>query len=131
MSALTEALVAAQAKALAALERAYVAGMLTNEQFREQMDAIGCTDVIEQDLLSMALATIKTYGASVPASAYSERRTNDKPTDAQKTLIDKLIANLPEDERPDLAGVTRAQASELIDSLKAGTYDPGKWTVPF
>ena len=94
MSALTEALVAAQAKALAALEKAYVANAFEDDRMREQLDAIGCTDAVDQEFLIQSLDVLRTYGA--PAPSYSERRTNDKPTDAQKTLIDKLIANLPE-----------------------------------
>jgi hypothetical protein len=27
--------------------------------------------------------------------------------------------------------LTKAQAHEIIDTLKAGTYDAGKWSVPF
>ena len=131
MSALADALSQAQAKALAALEKAYVAGQLEDAAMLEQMDAIGCTDVVEQHTLLEALNVLKAYGAPAPGSSYSERRTNDKPTDAQMTLIGKLVADLPEDQRPDLAGATRAQASELIDSLKTGSYDAAKWTVPF
>jgi len=50
-------------------------------------------------------------------------------TDKQLAFIDRLC-----DEkqviRPD-GPLSKAQASEIIDSLQAGTYDPGKWSVPF
>ena len=131
MSALADALNAAQAKAIAALEKAYVANAFEDDRMREQLDAIGCTDAVDQGFLIECLDTLRVYGPMPTGTSYSERRTNDKPTDAQMTLVGKLVANLPEDQRPDLAGATRAQASELIDSLKTGSYDAAKWTVPF
>ena len=128
VSALTEALVAAQAKALSALEKAYVRGTLDVEAFTARMDEIGCTDTVDQALLLAALDTLKEHGQTEPA--YTEKRQTEKPTDAQSSYIAKLA-----DERgftaPDLAGVTRAQASEIIDSLRNGTYDQSKWEMPF
>ena len=131
MSALADALSAAQAKALGALQKAYVAGTIDYEEMREKMDAIGCGDDIDQDLLIIALDTLKTYGQTAPTPGYAEKRATATVTDAQRTLIEKLTAALPAAELTELAGMTRAQASELIDTLRAGTYDASKWAVPF
>ena len=128
MIALAEALAAAQAKALSALQKAYVRDAITVEQFIARMTEIGCTDTVDQSLLLAALDTLKEHGQTEPA--YTEKRQSEKPTDAQISYIGKLA-----DERgftaPDLAGVTRAQASEIIDSLRNGSYDPAKWEIPF
>ena len=82
MTALSDALAAAQAKALAALEKAYVRGTLDVEAFTARMDEIGCSDTVDQALLLAALDTLKEHGQTEPT--YTERRTNDKPTDAHK-----------------------------------------------
>ena len=130
VSALTEALAATQAKALAALQKAYVAGAFEDDRMREQLDAIGCTDAVDQGFLIESLDVLRAYGP-MPTYNYSEKRAGEKPTDAQRTLIEKLTQGFIAEQVPDLTGVTRAQASEMIDSLKAGTYDASKWTVPF
>jgi hypothetical protein len=128
MTALAEALAAAQAKALSALEKAYVRDAITLEQFVARMTEIGCADTVDQALLLAALDTLKEHGQTEPS--YTEKRQTEKPTEAQTSYIGKLA-----DERgftaPDLAGVTRAQASEIIDSLRNGTYDQSKWEIPF
>jgi hypothetical protein len=128
MSALTEALVAAQAKALAALEKAYVAQKLDPTALVAGMDEIGCTDKVDQSALIAALDVLIVYGQTEPA--YTEKRQTEKPTDAQRSYIGRLCAER-ELEAPDLAGVTRAQASEIIDSLQRGTFDAAKYSVPF
>jgi len=127
VSALAEALIAAQAKALAALEKAYVRGTIDGEELTERMNEIGLTDAVDQGLLIAALDTLKEHGAGAPAQP---ERTADKPTAAQVAYIGKLCRER-EIVIPDMAGVTRAQASEIIESLQAGTYDASKWEVPF
>ena len=47
MTALADALAAAQAKALAALQKAYVSGSLDAETMAERMADFGCTDVVD------------------------------------------------------------------------------------
>ena len=126
--ALAEALAAAQAKALSALEKAYVRGALDAEQFSARMTEIGCTDTVDKALLLAALDTLKEHGQTEPG--YTEKRQTEKPTEAQAAYIAKL-ADQSGFTAPDLAGVTRAQASEIIDSLRNGTYDASKWELPF
>lgn len=133
MTALAEALTAAQRQAIAVLEKAYVAGAFEDDGLLASLDRIGCTDAVDQNYLRECLDTIRTYGGQAPKNGeqgYAEKRESAPPTDAQKAFIDKLVRE-KQVEPPDLAGVTRAQASELIEQLKAGTYDPDKWSIPF
>ena len=129
MTALADALTAAQAKALAALEKAYVRGALDLDQFQSQMEMIGCTDKVDQDLLIASLDTLRQYGQTEPA--YTEKRQTEKPTQAQISYVEKLAGEHGY-QVPDLTGATRAQASEVISAMQKGTYDPAKWPdIPF
>jgi hypothetical protein len=74
VTALSDALTAAQRSALAALEKAYVAGAIEAEAMVAALESVGISD---------------------------------------------------------LAGLTKPKASELIDSLNGGSYDPAAWSVPF
>ncbi len=129
MSALSEALTAAQRRAIAAGEKAYVAGAIDHEGLMTLLDEMGCTDKIEQGYLWAALETLKQLGASAPAE--NGAPPPDKPiSDKQRQFIARLA-----DERgyptPELAGLTSVQASEMIGQLQAGTFDPAAWDMPF
>jgi hypothetical protein len=132
MTALSDALTAAQAKAIVTIERAYVAGHLDAESFAARLDEIGCGDVFERAHLLACLDTLREYGqpATTEREAYSERRKREPLTDPQRARIirDCDAHSLP---YPDFDALTKAQASEVIQSLEQGTYDPDKWTVPF
>lgn len=129
MSALSDALTAAQARAITALERAYLAGIVDGSQLLESLNALGATDVIEQGELLVCLNVLREYGATV-GNGDRPARQSEPATEPQRGLIAKLA-----DERgvvaPDLAGVTKTQASEIITSLQNGTYDAERWVVPF
>jgi hypothetical protein len=133
MSALAEALVAAQRRALSAMEKQYAAGRLDADDARALMDGIGVTDAVDQDRLIAALDVIRDYGAQLPAEtngATSREAAGTEPaTGAQLALVERLVKE-KHVTGPDLP-ITKAQAHEIIDSLKAGSYDPAKWTVPF
>ena len=51
MSALAEALVAAQRRALSATEKAYVAGFITHADAVAELNAFGLTDQVDIDFL--------------------------------------------------------------------------------
>ncbi len=51
MSALAEALVAAQRRALSAMEKQYVAGLIGGEEAEVLMDNMGLTDAVDQGRL--------------------------------------------------------------------------------
>lgn len=139
MTALSDALAAAQARALSALAKSYVtsspedddAMQSQKELVRATLDEIGCRDSVEQDQWLAALDVLRAAGANVPA----EQRTNgakpedEKATDAQWKLIKRLCdeRSVPYPSEP----ITKAQAHEIIDTLKAGSYDADKWSVPF
>lgn len=133
MTALAEALTAAQRQAIASAERAYIAGIIDHEGLITLLDEMGCTDKIEQGYLWAALETLKQLGASAPTAR------DAKPADAWKTepmseaQRRKIVGDC--DARsvpyPDFEGLTKGQASEIIESIKVGTYDPDKWAIPF
>ena len=131
MSALAEALLTAQRGALAAMQKAYVRGSYeTAEQFLSDAERIGCTDKTDLDLLVNALDTLRLFGSDTPATPQEARTGDNEPaSDRQVAYIAKLA-----DERgttaPDYR-LTKDQAHKVIDQLKAGTYNPDEWTVPF
>lgn len=131
MSALAEALVAAQRRALQALEKQYVAGKLDHDGACTCLNLIGLTDTVDQDRLFFALDMIRDYGAQLPSEPTNggEPKPPEPASDAQLALIADLVKrkNVP---APDLP-LTKVDASAIISSLQAGTYDPAKWTVPF
>lgn len=53
----------------------------------------------------------------------------EAPTDAQLLYIARLCVEreLP---RPEVVA-SKAEGGEIIDALKAGTYDPGRYCWPF
>lgn len=133
VTALSEALLTAQRGALAAIQKAYLAHAFEDDALFEQLDAIGCTDVVERDLLRECLDTMRTYGhapAPTNGAAATKPPAEDEPaSEAQWKLIRRLA-----DERGQVAPdgpLTKAQASAAITELKAGTYSADRYTVPF
>jgi hypothetical protein len=135
VSALADALVAAQRRALSAVEKAYLAGKASDDELRLWLDGIGATDKIDQDRLITSLTVIRTLGASLPGEPTNgaEKAADEPMTDAQRTFIDKLWSdrNDKTSARPDLEGLTKAKASELITQLKTNTYNVDDWSIPF
>lgn len=128
MSALGEALTAAQAKAISALEKAYVARAFEDDRMREQLDALGCTDAVDQDYLIQALDVLRVYGGSAVANGQSAANHDGPATAAQRSYLGKLLADGGfEPEPPGWASLTKAQASQMIEEVKAGQYTE----VPF
>jgi hypothetical protein len=113
------------------MEKQYVAGKLTSEQFSEQLTGIGLTDDVDADRLVWALNVIRDYGAALPSEPTNGTRSpeTDKATDAQLALIADLVQK-HKLTAPDLP-LTKADASAIITDMKAGTYDAAKWAVPF
>ena len=129
MTALAEALLAAQRQAIGALSKAYVSGSIEDDELASQLDRIGCTDLIDRDHLAECLNILRSLGAQAPQPTRPEPRGDDLETEAQRKLIDKLA-----DERGLAAPgykLTKASASKVIEELKAGTYSPESWAVPF
>jgi hypothetical protein len=130
VSALAEALVAAQGKAVAALGKAYVSGFLNREAMDVGLDAMGLTDKVDQERWYAALEILRTHGGEAPIVASEQRKAEpNRATDGQKRLIDTMCKerNLQPPDGP----LTFEQASNVISQIKAGEYDPGAWSVPF
>jgi hypothetical protein len=136
VSALADALVAAQRRALTQLEKEFVRSVQDDPEeraagFRDTLAAIGLTDRQEVDSLIACLEVLRVTGGALPAEPTNggAGKPPEKATDAQLALIAKLVSE-KNVTGPDLP-VTKAQAHEIIDGLKNGSYDPASWRVPF
>lgn len=135
MSALAEALVAAQARALASIGRTYVGSTDNGDDARQiiagMLDKIGCTDKIEQGYLIACWDALRVAGVQAPPEQKQNGPDRSKATDAQLSLMRKIASErnyvLPDD--PQL--LSRDDASKVIDSMKSGEYDQATWAVPF
>lgn len=136
MSALADALVAAQRRALAATQKAYVAGHINHEDAVAEINAYGLTDQVDIDFLLASLDVVRLRGAELPAEGNGTPAQTDSPaTDAQRA---RVYRDLEKTRGQDIAqavsrepSLTKAQASEIIDSIAKGSYDAAKWEVPF
>jgi len=130
MSPLSEALTAAQRSALAALEKAYVAGKIEPDAMTEALAGVGISDPVDTAFLLAALDVLREWGVAAPN--LTERVTEAKvepASEKQWALIRRLCSEkgVPE---PDTT-LTKATASQVIDEIQKGTYDPAKHSVPF
>ena len=138
MTALADALRAAQAQTLAAMSRAYIAGHVdggegetAHEAMAAMLDAIGCSDRVEQTQLLAALDALRGFGVQGQAAAPAKGSApaSEAATPAQmryaQDLADKAKTTLPG------YPLTAAQASKIIEELKAGKYSADSWEVPF
>ena len=128
MTALAEALLAAQRQAIGALAKPYVAGNIGTEEVTARLAEIGCNDVTDTAQLLAAWDVLQEYGAPAP-QPQNGKPESDAATDSQMLLLRKVA-----DERgyivPDYP-LTKARASEIIDRMKAGTYNADDYAVPF
>ena len=102
MTPLSDALTAAQRRALSALEKAYVAGAFEDDGeagLMANLERIGLTDAVDAAYLRECLDVLRTWGAPVPAE------TNGS------------------------AEPPKASAAQV--KYAQGSYQPGEWDVPF
>ena len=66
MTPLSEALLASQRQAIGALSKAFLAGRIDAEHLLEELDAIGCRDVVEQGTLLASLTVMARFGTATP-----------------------------------------------------------------
>src|SRR4051794_16684150 len=121
MSALAEALLAAQRQAVASLSKAFVAERITQEELLTDLDAIGLRDAVDQGLLLEALRVVAHYGGEAPKANGTRPDPTTEPA-SQKQL--DYLAKLADEKHttaPD-GPLTKARASEAISALQAGTY---------
>ena len=136
MSALADALVAAQRRALAAAEKRLVAGQMEPEDFRDVLVRIGLPEEVDGGYLVAALELIRDYGAAVPGEPRANGEQAKEPaTDAQRARIkrdlDKLHGGDAAQSISSEPSLTKAQASTIIDTISKGTFELEKWYVPF
>lgn len=131
MSALADALAQAQTRAVAALAKQYVGGQLDEDAVRIALDSIGLQDPADTNRWLAALTILRETGAAVPTgNGASTEKPPEPMSAAQRSLIERLVREKGVTP-PDLEQRTKQEAHEIIDSLKAGTYDPVKWSIPF
>jgi hypothetical protein len=127
---LSDALTAAQRSALAALEKAYVAGKVEPEALVASLEAVGISDPVDTAFLLASLDVLREWGVSAPTMTERVAEAKMEPaSDKQWALIRRLCEEKAVPV-PDQA-LTKAQASEAITAIQNGSYDPEKWAVPF
>lgn len=134
MSALADALVAAQRRALTALEKSYLAGGQDDDSMADAMERIGATDVVDRERLIASLSVIRELGASLPSEPTNgAQKPKEGVTQAQSDYIDKLWTQRggKPGDKPILTGITKEDASRLIEQLKTDTYNVSDWEIPF
>ena len=118
MTALAEALLAAQRQASTAAIRAFVAGTMDDSDLLDTLDSIGLTDKTEQVYLLAALQVERQLGVTPQTNGAVPRPAAlDEP--ATKAQLD-FIAKLADDKGRvvNTDGMTKAQASQVIEALK-------------
>ena len=130
MTALSDALEAAQRRTLTALQAALAAEKIDAEAFTIQLHACGISEVNDTEIgyLATCVAVCSQWGAALP----TEPKNGTQPlpmTDNQRAGILKRCRE--KQLQPPDEPLTKDQAHEIISSMDAGTYDPAKWRVPF
>ena len=129
MTALAEALLAAQRQAIGAASKAFVAGTLNETDLFELLDDIGARDTVEQAQLLASLHALQRFGAGAPTTPNGTRPAA-RVTAAQRARIEKT-AKERNYQLPNFDGLTMAEASEVISTMDDGSYDSARWVVPF
>jgi hypothetical protein len=131
MTVLSDALTAAQARAVAALAKRYVGGTLAEDETPEQvLRSLGLADPTDTAHLIAAWDFLRDSGVDAPTE--QAPRTEAPPEEAtpgQWSFIHDLCKR--KSLAPPDPPLTKVQASDAIGELQAGTYDPDKWAVPF
>jgi hypothetical protein len=136
MTPLSDALTAAQRSALAALEKAYVAGRVESEAMFTALEGVGISDPVDTAFLLAALDVLREWGVSAPTMTERVAAANGEPKKATEGQVSYIVDLLKKGKHgplaeADLRALTFDSASELIDSLKDGSYDASAWDVPF
>ena len=128
MTALAEALLAAQRQAIGAAAKAFVADAVNESELCELLDSFGASDKVEQGYLLAALHVARQFGTAAPQTTRQD--APPKPMSAaQKARIEKT-AKERNYTLPDFENLTMAQASEVIQTMDSGEYDAARWVVP-
>ena len=130
MSALSDAVEVVQRKAITALGSRYIRGAdePDDDEYRNRLDVLGCTDDTEVAWMLAGWRVLREERAAAPGEPVASRAAEKESrpaSDAQWKRIrdDCKRANLEVPQGP----LSMRQASETIEALAAGTYEP----VPF
>ena len=129
MTALAEALLAAQRQAIGAVCKAFLNGDVSESDLFEMLDDIGARDTVEQAQLLASLHTLSRFGTSAPTMANGVR-VPAKVTPAQRARIERT-AKERNYAPPDFETLTKDDASTVIQTMDDGSYDHTRWEVPF
>ena len=127
MTALSDALTEAQAGAMKALTKAIIAGQMGDEEAKARLENIGLTDLVDTGHWLASLEVLRELGGTLEngAKPLGEPTATSRQMDYLRSLADDKGVVLP--DRP----WSQSKASEAITQLKAGTFDPASWEVPF
>lgn len=128
MTALSDALEAAQTRALGALQKAYVADAIGAELFTAAAESCGIKGAVDMAQLLASLDVLREWGGPLPESPPAQ----PKPEPATQPQLDGILRRCKDKQlAPPDQPLTKAQASEIISTMDAGSYDPDKWRTPF
>ena len=82
MTPLSDALTAAQRSALAALEKAYVAGSIEAPDLENALQGCGISDPVDLSFLVSALDVLREWGVAAPTMTERVARENGEPEPA-------------------------------------------------
>lgn len=131
VNALSDALAVAQARTVQTLSRSFLAAQIDSGALTASLDGIGLTDKIEQAQLIACLEALAEAGASLPSTNGAKPQAESEPASDKQLAFIRDLCDRKGVVAPGDVPLTKEQASEIIDSLNAGTYDPDKWTAPF
>jgi hypothetical protein len=138
MTALTDALAAAQAKAIAALGKRYVADVTASDDVTDYpalLAGIGCADEVEQAQLLAAWQILRETGTAAPTEtrpgATGAPEEPRKTSKAQLDLIAKLVREKGLEPPDEPQNLLLEQASQMISAMRQGTYKADDYKVPF
>ena len=117
MSALSDALAQAQARAVSALAKQYVSGQMSRATVEVALAGIGLLDPTDTAYWLASLEAIRDGGAAAPGEARANGNGGGEATEAQLKLIGRLC---DDKQRPaPTEPLTKDEASKLIEQLKA------------
>jgi hypothetical protein len=128
MSALSEALAQSQRQTISALSKAYIAGRIDGDDLLRGLDESGSTDRVDQEHLIVCLNLLREHGQEAPTNAPPAKV--DRPASPEFIEFLQRLADEKGTVLPDYP-LSNEQGKKIRDQLKAGTYNPDEWTVPF
>jgi len=130
---LSDALTMAQRRALAAFEKAYVAGAIDSEYVPARLEAFGISDPIDVAFLMAAWDVLSEWGVAEPTMGQRVNGEKRYATEGQVKFATDLLKRGKHQPlaEADLRGMSFERASQLIDALKNERYVASEWDVPF